>query len=98
MDLKDPRLIKLKAALFLLAMILASILLLLRTPELSSVALLAVALWCACRCYYFAFYVLHHYVDPDFRYSGLGSLLRYLLFKKNKPDPAAHPSPDARPR
>ncbi len=77
-DLKDPRWIKLKAALFLLMVVLASGLLLLRTPELSSVLLLGIALWAACRCYYFAFYVLHHYVDPSFRYSGVGDLLRYL--------------------
>ncbi len=78
MDLKNPRLIKLKAALFLLIVIGASILLLLQTPEITSVLLLALALWAACRCYYFAFYVLHHYVDPEFRYSGLGSLICYL--------------------
>ena len=77
-DLKDPRWIKLKAALFLLMVVLASGLLLLRTPELSSVLLLGIALWAACRCYYFAFYVLHHYVDPSFRYSGISDLLRYL--------------------
>ena len=51
----------------------------------SSVLLLGLALWAACRCYYFAFYVLHHYVDPSFRYSGLLSLVRYLFQRKKKP-------------
>ncbi len=79
MDLKDPRLIKLKAALFLVIAGTASALLLVRSPELVTGVLLALALWAACRFYYFAFYVLHHYVDPSFRYSGLLSLLRHCL-------------------
>jgi hypothetical protein len=78
MDLKEPRLIKLKAALFVVVAALASGLVLLRTPELTSALLLGVALWAACRAYYFAFYVLQHYVDPAFRYTGLVALARYL--------------------
>ena len=82
-DLKDPRLIKLKALLFVVLALLASAVLLLRTPELTSALLLAVALWAACRAYYFAFYVLQRYVDPSFRYSGLFSLLRAVFSKKD---------------
>jgi hypothetical protein len=82
MDLKNPRLIKLKGILFLLLAILSSVLLFLRTPEWRTVLLLGIALWAACRFYYFAFYVLQHYADPDFRYSGLWSLCRYLLKSK----------------
>ena len=85
MDLKSPRLIRLKAFLFLLIAAGASVLLILRTPQAISVLLLGLALWAACRCYYFAFYVLHHYVDPSFRYSGLLSLVRYLFQRKKKP-------------
>jgi len=85
MDLKNPRLIKLKAALFLVIVTIASGLLLLRTPEITSGLLLIVALWAACRCYYFAFYVLHHYVDSTFRYSGLWDLMRYLLRNSRNP-------------
>ena len=62
--------------LFLVIVVVSSTLLLWRTPELSSVLLLGVALWAACRCYYFAFYVLQHYVDPEFRYTGLWDLIR----------------------
>jgi hypothetical protein len=87
MDLKNPRVIKLKALLFLVVAITASILLLLRNPEMSSVLLLAIALWAACRTYYFAFYVLHHYVDREFRYSGIGSLLAYLVRTKKSKKP-----------
>lgn len=89
MDLQNPRLIKLKAVLFLLLAIISSFLLILRTPEFTSVLLLGIALWAACRCYYFAFYVLHHYVDPRFRYSGIWSIIRYLL---QSDAPKAQPS------
>jgi hypothetical protein len=76
MNLTNPKLIKLKAALFLVIVVVASTLLLWRTPEITSALLLGVALWAACRSYYFAFYVLQHYVDPEFRYTGLWDLVR----------------------
>ena len=78
MNLTNPKLIKLKAALFLVIVVVASALLLLRTPEITSALLLGLALWAACRCYYFVFYVLQHYVDPDFRYSGLWDMMRAM--------------------
>jgi hypothetical protein len=44
--------------------------------------LLAITIWCFCRSYYFAFYVIEHYVDPGYRFSGLGSFLRYFLSRR----------------
>jgi hypothetical protein len=82
-DITNPGLIKLKGALFLLLAVLCSGLLLLQTPEVTSALLLAITVWAACRFYYFAFYVLHHYVDPEFRYSGLIALVRYLVRSRN---------------
>jgi hypothetical protein len=78
MNLTNPRLIKLKAALFLVIVVTASMILLWRDPEITSALLLGIALWAACRSYYFAFYVLQHYVDPDFRYTGLWDMVRAL--------------------
>ena len=76
-DLTDPRWIKLKGALFLLVGILSATLVILEAPTLKAGLLLAVSIWCFCRCYYFAFYVIEHYVDPGYRFSGLGSFVRY---------------------
>ena len=90
MDIKNPRLIKLKGILFLLLAVISSVLLILRTPESTSVLLLGIALWAACRFYYFAFYVLQHYADPSFRYSGLWSLCRYLLQSKKAGEPRSN--------
>jgi hypothetical protein len=36
----------------------------------------------ACRAYYFAFYVIQHYVDDGYKFSGLISFCRYLLARK----------------
>lgn len=82
MDLKHPALLKLKGLLFLLLGLLAGGLLLMRDPAWETVLLLVVAVWAFCRFYYFAFYVLHHYADPSFKYAGLVSLVRYLLQKR----------------
>jgi hypothetical protein len=30
------------------------------------------SIWCFARAYYFAFYVIEHYVDGSYRYAGLG--------------------------
>ncbi len=84
-DLTDARWIKLKGLLFLLIGILSSILLILESPEWKIGVLLAVSIWCFCRFYYFAFYVIEHYVDSQFRFSGLGSFLIYLWSRRSKP-------------
>ena len=51
-------------------------------PNLKVAALLALMVWAFCRAYYFAFYVIEHYVDSSFKFSGLWSFARYLLRKK----------------
>jgi hypothetical protein len=78
-DLHSTKLMWLKAILFLAIGFTAIALLWLDTPTLKCALLLVLAIWAFCRAYYFAFYVLEKYVDPQFRFSGLGSLLRYLL-------------------
>jgi hypothetical protein len=81
-DLKSPTLIYLKGFLFLLAGCVAAGLLVAEQPTLKVALLLAVAIWCFCRAYYFAFYVIQHYVDPGYKFAGLGSFALYLLGKR----------------
>lgn len=78
-DLKNSSLIKLKGVLFLVLGLASSALLLLEAPTLRVAALLGIAIWSFCRFYYFAFYVIEHYVDPGYRFSGLLSFARYLI-------------------
>ena len=74
-DLTNPSSIKFKAVLFLILELLSCALLLAARPTLRTALLLALAVWSLCRCYYFAFYVIEHYIDPSFRFSGLLSSL-----------------------
>lgn len=83
-DLKDPRLIYLKGFLFLGGGCLASALLLAEQPTLKVAFLLTVAVWCFARCYYFAFYVIEHYVDSEFRFAGLWAFAKYLVRRRSK--------------
>ena len=86
-DLKSAKWIKAKGILFLVIGLIAAMLLLLEHPTWKTGALLAVSIWCFCRFYYFAFYVIERYVDPTYKFSGLGSFLVYLLKSRNsKPD------------
>lgn len=80
-DLTSPKLIYCKGFLFLFGGLLASALLIAEQPTLKVAALLALAVWCF---YYFAFYVIEHYVDPGYRFAGLWSFARYLL-QRRKP-------------
>ena len=53
--------------------------LILEDPRWRTAALLAIAVWSFCRAYYFAFYVIEHYVDPGYRFAGLWSFARYVM-------------------
>ena len=74
----SARAIKLKGFSFLFLAVASAVLLLQEHPSLRTAALLSLVVWSSCRFYYFAFYVLEHYVDPTFRYSGLFSLAKHL--------------------
>lgn len=71
--------------------------LLLEYPTLRVAFLLALAIWCFARFYYFAFYVLEHYVDPSYRFAGLGSFVLYFLRRRVSQRGEAGPSPSQAP-
>ena len=83
-DLTNPTWIKVKGLLFLVAGMIAAGLVLLEQPSLKVAVLLALAIWCFCRFYYFAFYVIEHYVDPSFRFAGLWDAARYLIWGRKR--------------
>lgn len=84
-DLTNPRIIKLKGILFLILGLLSSTLLLIPEFSLKRLMLLTIAIWSFCRFYYFAFYVIEHYVDPSFRFAGFLDFARYLIRQRNRP-------------
>ncbi len=77
-DLKSSRVIIAKGFLFLLTGCAAAGLLLVDHPDLRTGLLLLITIWSFCRFYYFAFYVIQHYVDPTYHFSSLTSFARYL--------------------
>ena len=89
-DLQNPRLIYAKGVIFLLMGFLAALMLLVEVPTLKGAFLLGVAVWSFARFYYFAFYVIQHYVDPGYRFAGLWSFARYLAsIRDRSPAPAS---------
>ena len=85
-DLKDPRLIYLKGFLFLIAGGLAAAGILFEAPKARTAVLLGLAIWAFCRAYYFAFYVIEHYIDPSYRFAELSSVIRYALKNRSEKD------------
>ncbi len=78
--------------------LLAATLLLFESPTLKSAVLLGIAIWGCARAYYFAFYVIEHYVDPSFRFAGLTAFARYMLKQRSAKSPANDPSASLHPQ
>lgn len=89
-DLPDGKSIGFKGFLFLCGALLASAGVILEHPTVKTVLLLAIAIWCSARFYYFMFYVIEHYVDGNYKFSGICSFLAYLFRKRD----GGHSAPD----
>jgi len=79
-----PTWIKVKGLLFLLAGIASAALVVLQHPTVMTALLLVISIWCFCRFYYFAFYVIEHYVDPSFKFAGLYDFAKWFLFSRKR--------------
>ncbi len=86
-DLSSTRLMILKAVLLVLVGTLAASILLWDFPSWRRGVLLAIAIWAFARAYSFAFYVIEHYIDPAYRFSGLISAVRFLLLRDRRRPP-----------
>ncbi len=80
-DLKSPAMMWLKASLFLAIGVGSSAGLLIHCPSWRVGVLLALAVWGFCRAYYFAFYVIEHWIDPGYRYAGLWDFVRTRVLR-----------------
>ena len=77
-DITNKRLLFAKGALLALLGLLAAAMALLLYPDWRLALLIAISVWAFCRASYFAFYVIEHYIDPAYKFSGLGSFVQYL--------------------
>ena len=78
-DLKSKRLIVLKGFFFFLIILLSAVLIIMECPKFSVFILCLLLAWASARFYYFLFYVLHQYVDPELKYTGIIHLITVLL-------------------
>ena len=90
-DLKNPKWMYAKAGMFLVIGIMTFGLLLLPQELWARVVLQSLMIWSFARAYYFAFYVIEHYVDGSYKFSGLIDFLKYLWRARRK---ARHTSLD----
>ena len=81
-DIQSPRLLYFKGALLFCVGLTAAFILLIEHPSLKFAAILAIAIWAFGRSYYFAFYVIEHYIDGDYKYAGLLSFLRHSFQRR----------------
>lgn len=81
-DLKSKNLIILKGLLFVFLGAAAAAIILLKHWSWENAFWLGVTIWAFCRAYYFAFYVIEKYVDPTYRFAGLGTAVAFLLRRR----------------
>lgn len=88
-DLTNPKWMYAKAAMFLVIGIMTFGLLLLPQELWARVALQLLMIWAFSRAYYFAFYVIEHYVDGNYKFAGLIDFLKYVWRAKRKAGPTS---------
>ena len=77
-NLLTPRWMIVKAALFVVIAVIAAAFLVCQSPTWTTALCVGALAWASSRAYYFAFYVIERYVDPSFRFAGLGSAAMWL--------------------
>ena len=83
-DLKNKKLIYLKGLLFLGILIISASLILLKLPKWEIFILLALTIWASARLYYFMFYVIENYVDPNYKFASIYSFIKYLFTRSKE--------------
>jgi len=83
-NITSTKILYLKGLLFLIGGIIASAILIIEYPNLKVAVLLAASVWCFARSYYFAFYVIEHYIDEHYKFSGLWSFAAYMFRRKKE--------------
>ncbi|MFZ5830963.1 MAG: hypothetical protein ACOY3P_12790 [Planctomycetota bacterium] len=88
-DLTNARWMYAKAAMFLvIGAVTFFLLLMLEFSPWSRAGLQILMIWAFARAYYFAFYVIEHYVDGNYRFAGLIDFAKYVIrTRANRRDP-----------
>lgn len=78
-DLESKRLIVAKGFLFIIVAALSAIGIVCYSPRIRVIILTLVLMWASARSYYFVFYVLEKYVDPNLKYTGIIDLIKNIM-------------------
>jgi hypothetical protein len=73
-----------KAGLFVLLALLALAILVLQQPTWTTAGCALALGWASARAYYFAFHVVQHWVDPEFRFRGLGHFFTWIWQRRSR--------------
>lgn len=84
-DIQSKTLIIVKGGLFVVLGIAAAAILLFKHASWENALLLGICIWAFARAYYFAFYVIEKYVDPTYKFAGLGTAIAFLI-KRSRND------------
>jgi hypothetical protein len=76
-DLHSTKAMWLKGWLFLIIGLMSAAILLIENWSWRTALLLVLCVWGFSRAYYFAFYVIERWVDPKFKFSGLGHFIAW---------------------
>jgi len=85
-DIKSPMLLYVKGTMILWIGVMGFALVILERPSLRIAALMAISIWGFCLACYFAFYVIQHYIDPNYRFASLTAFVGYLLESRRETD------------
>ena len=85
-DLTDPKWMYLKAIGFLLIATICAAALMARSFRVDTLVLILLLAWSSARLYYFCFYVIERYIDPQFKFAGVGSAVVHLLRNRSVKD------------
>ena len=77
-DIQSKRLIVVKGLLFLIVVVGASVGIICYSTRLAVIGLVLILIWASARFYYFLFYVLEKYVDPNLKYTGIFDMIKAL--------------------
>ncbi len=90
-----PKWMYVKAALFLVIGGMCLSIIVMESPRLTTVVCSVLMIWAFCRAYYFAFYVVEHYIDEEYRFAGLLSFVEYAARKRGALGVEEGNSPDS---
>ncbi len=82
-----PHWIFVKGALFAVILAMSTALIILESRMLMRTLLAPVVIWSSARLYYFMFYVIERYIEPNYKFAGIYSCIQYFWRQRQSERP-----------